>query len=201
MRPYLIFAVVIVMAAAAFGQGPGPYAGGCIYGCGPYVPRLTTPEISFQQVSPNPVGATNATTGLIAGATNSTLSEVNGSTDSVHSEAVWEQGGGAPMISPDVHLWPEPIGREGRPLHAMMHEMMHEEGAREERREEPRGHEKARASWTYIAEWQGAAESPAEAAQGKGSVQHGHVYTNDDVTRQNDKNGQVKWDSKSEKIQ
>src|SRR6202050_5986571 len=126
MRPYLILVAVVLMAAAAFGQSSFPYSGACFYGCGPYVPRLTTPEISLQQYSPNPVGARNATTGLIAGATNSTLSQIQGSTSSVSTVAVWYQGG-APIITPQVDLWPEPIGHEGRP----MREAMHQERSRE----------------------------------------------------------------------
>ena len=61
----------------------------------PFVPLLTTPEISLEQFSPNPVGASNATTGLIAGATNSTLSQIQGSTSSVYTVPVWYQGGGS----------------------------------------------------------------------------------------------------------
>jgi hypothetical protein len=192
MRPFLLAITVVLMTVAALGQQPMPYAGGCFYGCGPYVPRLTTPEISFQQVSPNPAGATNATTGLIAGATNSTLSEIQGSTSSVYTVPVWYQGG-APLLSPEVHLWPETIGREGRPMHGM-----HEEHMREERGH----HEETRAAWTYYA---GPGEeyvsSPAElVTPGKGARQPGHVYNNDDVTRQNEKNGMVKYDGKTEKI-
>jgi hypothetical protein len=197
------------MAVAAFGQQPVPRPyGGCYYGCGPFIPLVTTPEISLQQFSPNPVGATNATTGLIAGATNSTLSQVQGSTSSVYTVAVWYQGG-APMITPEVNLWPETIGREGRPMHdGMREERMREERARqagprearpreerlrEERsREEhgPRPSEEARGNWTYFT------GPPAEG----GFRKAGHVYNNEDVTRQNDKNGTVKYDDKTEKL-
>ena len=73
MRPYFVLCAVVLMAVAAFGQQPGPRIyGPCVYGCGPYVPLVTTPMVSLQTVSPNPVGASNATTGLIAGATNAT---------------------------------------------------------------------------------------------------------------------------------
>ena len=123
MRPYLILTAVVLMAVAAFGQPPfQPGYGPCgVYGCGPFIPLLTTPEISLQQFSPNPVGASNATTGLIAGATNSTLSQIEGETSSVYSVAVWYQGG-APLMAPEVHLWPETVGREGRPMHEAMRE-------------------------------------------------------------------------------
>jgi hypothetical protein len=73
MRPYLILTAVVFLAVAALGQQPVPRPyGDCFYGCGPFIPMVTTPEVSLQQFSPNPVGASNATTGLIAGATNST---------------------------------------------------------------------------------------------------------------------------------
>jgi hypothetical protein len=182
MRPYLVLTAVVFMAVAAFGQQPFPHP---IYG--PYVPLLTTPEVSLQQYSPNPVGASNATTGLIAGATNSTLSQIQGSTSSVYSVPVWYQGGDAPLTSSQVHLWPERVGREGR--------VMREEHAREEHG----AREEARAGWTYFSGHEHTA-SAAQAAGTKGNRQAGHVYTNDDVTRQNDKNGAVKYDGKTEKL-
>jgi hypothetical protein len=209
MRPYLILTVVVLTAAvlttgAAFGQQPVPRPyGGCFYGCGPDIPLVTTPEISLQQVSPNPVGASNATTGLIAGATNSTLSEIQGSTSSVYTEAVWYQGG-APLITPQVNLWPEPIGREGHPMReAMYQERSREEGPREAHRRDDRsgahgGKERAataeaRVDWTYLT-------GPGPATAANGTAKAGKVYNNDDVTRQNDKNGVVKYDDKTEKI-
>jgi hypothetical protein len=213
MRPYLILVAVVLMAAAAFGQS-FPYSGGCFYGCGPYVPLLTTPEISLQQYSPNPVGASNATTGLIAGATNSTLSQIQGSTSSVSTVAVWYQGGGAPVLSPEIRLWPETVGREGRIVRGPMHDGMLEDHMREERfredhptearaREEhvremhpgnERSSEESRLDWAYI----NGPVSPS--AQVSGGKKAGRVYTNDDVNRQNDKNGMVKYDGKTEKI-
>ena len=209
MRPYLVLMAVVLLAAAAFAQQPFSHPGysSCFYGCGPFVPLLTTPEISLEQFSPNPVGASNATTGLIAGATNSTLSQIQGSTSSVYTVPVRYQGGGAPLITPGVHLYPETIGREGHPMHAAMHEERRHEELREERRHEERSpaershaeegrREEARANWTYLT-----GPSPAAAAnESKGVRKAGHVYINDDVTRQNDKNGTVKYDGKTEKM-
>lgn len=223
MRPYLILLTVVLMAAAAFAQSPLPYSG-CFYGCAPFIPRITTPEISFQQYSPNPVGARNATTGLIAGATNSTLSQIQGSTSSVYSVAVWEQGGDAPLITPEVRLWPETVGREGHIMRGPMHDGMLEdhmraeqfrdahpfearvgeermremhsrdEHPRDQRSREERASEEARIDWTYI---NGPVNPSAEAS---GIKKAGRTYTNDDVKRQNDKNGMVKYDDKTEKI-
>ncbi len=188
MRPYLVLTAVVLMAAAAFGQGPtfrGSY-NSCVNGCGPFVPLLSTPMVSFQQVSPNPVGASNATTGLVAGATNGTLSQIEGSTSSTYSVPVWYQGG-APLIAPEVNLWPEPLGRE---RHAMR------DGMREEHAREERVREEARAGWTYYTGREHT-ESPASVAHGKKSD---HVFTNDDVSRQNEKNGEVKHGGKTEKM-
>jgi hypothetical protein len=204
MRPYLVLMTVVLLAVAAFAQQPFSHSGygSCFYGCGPFVPLLTTPEISLEQFSPNPVGASNATTGLIAGATNSTLSQIQGSTNSVYTVPVWYQGGGAPLITPEVRLYPEPIGREGHRMHDGMRQELRHEELREERRNEERSHaeegrrEEARAGWTYLT-----GPSPAAAAnESKGVRKAGHVYTNDDVTRQNDKNGTVKYDGKTEKM-
>src|SRR5467141_130926 len=159
MRPYLVLMAVILLAVAAFAQQPFPHPGysSCFYGCGPFVPLVTTPEISLQQFSPNPVGASNATTGLIAGATNSTLSQIQGSTSSVYTVPVWYQGG-APLITPEVRLYPEAIGREGHRMHDAMREERRHEEFREERRHEERSaaershaeegrREEARANW------------------------------------------------------
>jgi hypothetical protein len=194
MRPYLVPMAVVLMAVAAFGQQPFPHPvyGPCFYGCGPFIPLVTTPMVSLQTVSPNPVGATNATTGLVAGATNATLSEISGSTDSVYTEPVWYQGGGAPLTTSQVHLSPEPVGREGRPMHDAM---------REERSHEGHGpREEVRAGWTYYTGWEHTADAALAASEAKGFRKAAHVYTNDDVTRQNDKNGNVKYDGKTEKM-
>jgi hypothetical protein len=173
---------------------------------------LTTPQVSLQQFSPNPVGASNATTGLIAGATNSTLSQIEGSTSSTYDVGVWYQGGGAPLIAPDVRLWPETIGREGRvlreprpqenglreqPPSERSYERSYEQRAREGRAREERGprpSEEARGDWTYIT----GGEQAASAAPGFKKATR--TYINDDTTRQNDANGTVKHDGKTEKM-
>jgi len=188
---------VVLLAVAAFGQQPVPLPGSCLYGCGPYIPLVTTPMLSLQTVSPNPVGASNATTGLIAGATNSTLSEIQGSTSSVYTVPVWYEGGGAPLTASDVNLWPEPIGREGHP----MHNAMREERPREGRPTEARGPSaEARGGWMYYTGQEHTSDAALVANEAKGSRKAAHVYDNDDVTRQNDKNGDVKYGGKTEKI-
>ena len=185
MRPYLVLIAVVLTAVAAFAQQPVPHPGfgPCLYGCGPFVPLVTTPMVSLQTVSPNPVGASNATTGLIAGATNATLSEIQGSTSSEYTVAVWYQGGDAPLTTSRVRLWPESTERATHPMHE-------EHGAREE----------APANWTYFAGHDHTADAAEAASAAKGLKKAGHVYTNDDVTRQNDANGTVKYSGKTEKM-
>jgi len=184
MRPYLVLCTMVLIAVAAFGQQPVPRIyGPCNFGCGPFIPLVTTPMISLQQVSPNPVGASNATTGLIAGATNSTLSEISGNTSSVYTEPVWYQGGGAPLTTSAVHLWPEPLGH---PMHAM-----HEGHAPKE---------EARVGWVYFGGSEQAVSGSSASAGAKGAKKAGRTYTNDDVERQNQNNGNVKMKGKAEKL-
>lgn len=214
MRPYFVLTAVVLLAASAFGQQPVPRPGGtCLYGCAPFIPLLTTPSMTLETVSPNPVGASNATTGLIAGATNSTLSQINGSTSSVYTEAVWTQGGSAPLTGSQVNLTPEPIGREGHVLHEMLRDGardgIREEHVREEHRgegprhvsrEEHAANTEPSAGWIYLTEpvrvHDTAEPSNATAPTRKAT----HVYTNEDVQHENDKNGTVKYDGKTEKM-
>lgn len=184
MRPYFVLCAVVLIAVAAFGQQPVPHIyGACNYGCGPYIPLLTTPLLSLQQYSPNPVGASNATTGLIAGATNSTLSQPSGNTSSVYTVPVWYQGGDAPRTTSAIHLWPEPAGHG---MHAMHME---------------RGHgEEARPGWIYFSGSEHTANAVSASAAVKRAGTAGRMYTNDDVQRQNQNNGNVKYKGKSEKM-
>lgn len=189
MRPYLVLCAILLISAAAFGQQSVPprFYGPCFMGCGPFIPTVTTPMISLQQFSPNPVGASNATTGLIAGATNATLSQLSGDTRSVYTVPVWYEGGGAPLISPAVRLWPEPIQREMRPP------------AHEPR--EPRGHvEEARAEWIYFTGTEYTANATTASSAAKSGKKAARTYTNEDVERQNQNNGTVKYAGKTEKI-
>jgi len=185
MRPYLLLCVVILLAVAAFGQHPIPpriYGPGA-YGYGPFVPLVTTPMVSLQQYSPNPVGASNATTGLVAGATNSTLSQPVGNTSSVYTVPVWYQGGDAPRTTPAIHIWPAPAGREMRPMYM-----------------ERRHGEEARGGWIFYAGSEHTASAIDASTAAKTGKKAGRTYTNDDVERQNQNNGTVKYDGKTEKM-
>jgi hypothetical protein len=143
--------------------------------------------VSLEQVSPNPVGASNATTGLIAGATNSTLSQVSGNTSSVYTEPVWYEGGGAPLMTSAVHLWPEPVGHHMR----AMHDMHEGHGPREEAR---------RAEWIYFSGSEHTVNGMGAAAAAKSVKKAARTYTNDDVERQNQNHGNVEYKGKSEKL-
>ena len=187
MRLLTVLFAAMFVCCAAYGQRPAYY--GYSYGYGPYVPLVTTPQISLQQVSPNPVGASNATYGLIAGAQNSTLTMVNGNTSSTFTEPVWYAGGGAPLIStPEVSLAPRPIHE--RPMMRRAMEYEHRERA-----------EKAQRQWTFIASVP-ETETPVEASSAAKSARRAvRTITNQDIDQENQKTGYVKYDSKTEKIQ
>jgi len=186
MRIFSVLSTIILLSALSFGQsGDRGAAGHCFYGCGPYVPLITTPSVSFATVSPNPVGATNATGGLIAGATNSTLSEVSGNTSAVYTVPVWYSGGGTPLIAPAVN---SPMGG--------MH-MMHP-GHMERMQGE---HEAGREAWIYFSSAEETASAVDASAAAKGMRHATKTYSNQDVERQNEKNGAVHYDGKTEKIQ
>jgi hypothetical protein len=183
MRPYLVLCSVLLISALAFAQQPMPprVYGPCVFGCGPFVPLVTTPMISLQQFSPNPVGARNATTGLVAGATNGTLSQIQGSTSSVYTVPVWYQGGDAPLTGPDVRLWPEPVGGQAHRFHG-------ERGPREE----------TEAQWMYFAGREHTASAVDASVAAKSGKKAARTYTNEDVERQNRNNGMVKHGGKTE---
>jgi hypothetical protein len=143
---------------------------------------VTTPMVSLETASPNPVGASNATTGLVAGATNGTLSQIEGSTSSVYTVPVWYQGGDAPLTGPDVRLWPEPAGAQAR-------RFLRERGPKEERE-----------GWIYFSGREHTASAVDASAAAKSGKKASRTYTNEDVERQNQNNGMVKHGGKSEKM-
>ncbi|MFY9675931.1 MAG: hypothetical protein WAK13_15835 [Terriglobales bacterium] len=206
MRPYLTLCSIALLALAANAQDirarqPHPFPGSDYdYGY-TFAPLITTPMLSLQSVSPNPVGASNATTGLVAGATNATSTDIpSGSTSSEYTVAVWYQGG-APLITPEVNTWP--IAREPgmRPMNMgrMNMGVTNEDHGMTER--EHAAHHEKRAEWAYFSGVGETEETTDVAAAAKGPGPGKHTYTNQDVTRQNDKNGDVHYDSKNEKIQ
>lgn len=183
MRLFTVICGALFMSSLAVGQ-TSPIHGYAGYGYGPYVPLITTPEISLQTVSTtSPVGATNATGGLLSGARNSTLEMVNGNVSAEYTQPVWYSGGTTPEISrPSVQL-----PNQGPPMMHMEHMMMEH------------GHEAAAKAWTYFGEEEvsSAAEASASAKTGKHAAR---TYSNQDVQQENQKNGMVKHDGKTEQI-
>jgi hypothetical protein len=179
MRGFTVGLVVVIFSALALGQAGGRgIAGYCPYGCGPYVPLLTTPSVAFETVSSSPVGASNATGGLLAGARNGTLGMIPANVDAVHTEMVWYSGGGSPAVSPVVWLpHPEPMGmREGRAERAP--EFMGAHERHEERMEnmERAPVEQAHLDWTYYV-------GPVAGVNPAGGKHAARTYTNADVDR------------------
>lgn len=181
MRLFSGLCVAVLFSAIAIAQVPvHPY------GYGPYVPMVTTPQISFQTASPTPVGARNATYGLTAGARNSTIETLGENAPASYSEPVWYTGGGAPRISDEVSLYP-------REMHGTREMPMMMEAHREERAgAAPR-------QWTYF----GASEmeTPVDTSAGKSARHATRTITNEDIDRANQNTGTVKYDGKTEKMQ
>ncbi|MFZ0815732.1 MAG: hypothetical protein WAM78_09445 [Candidatus Sulfotelmatobacter sp.] len=176
MRGFVVGLAVVVFSALSFGQDGGRgVAGYCPYGCGPYVPLLTTPSVAFETVSSSPVGASDATAGLQAGARNSTMSMIPADTDSVHTEVVWYSGGGSPAVGRAVWLpHAEPMHPEG-----MRPDMM---GMRDGRME--RGAERGeRATWTYYVGVEQSASAVEASAAAKSGKHAARTYTNADIDR------------------
>ncbi|MFZ0536121.1 MAG: hypothetical protein WBW36_14580 [Candidatus Sulfotelmatobacter sp.] len=216
MSKFAVMGSILLLSVLSYGQDWRGVPGYCPYGCGPYVPLITTPSLALTTFSPNPVGASNATGGLIAGATNSTLSEISGNTDAAYTVPVWYSGGQTPIISP-ITAGPDHRGRERgmrefeaenrserergmrrmEAEHEMEHGHMMPEHEHMMRRmesgQETNGEQQAQPAWIFI----GASQQPAAAGKWKPAKR---TYTNDDVTRQNQQNGVVKYDHKTEKI-
>ncbi len=185
MRLLTLFFVLACVSALSFAQTTVVRAQSVPGCCGPYIPLVTTPMISLQSVSPNPVGARNATWGLVAGASNSTLSIVNGDINSTYTQPVWYEGGTTPLISrPSVELGVRPM-------------RMREHVQRMEA--EVHGHAAARA-WTYYASSEQTASAVEAAAAARTGKRATRTITNQDIDQVNQKTGTVKYDGKTEQI-
>jgi hypothetical protein len=193
MRIFTVLSSLLLLSVLGLAQdGERVIPGYCPYGCGPYVPMITTPSVRFATYSPNPVGATNATGGLFAGATNATLSEINGNTDAVYTVPEWYSGGGMPLVAPATN---SVVG--SMRLNGMRQEYReHAEHAQHEREREA-----TTQSWIYFASAEPGAQTLERASAATGVKPTKRSFTNDDVRQQNDKNGYVHYDSKTEKIQ
>lgn len=186
MRFLIALCAAALLSCAAVGQVVPANVG--YDGCGaPYIPRLTTPEVSLQTVSANPVGASNATYGLTAGATNGTLSNVTGNVGGTYTQPVWYAGGTTPLISSPAVELSVPVTH--------VHNMEYMQ--REREHERAQGAPKA---WIYYASEE-ETSSAVDASTAARSGRHAsRTITNQDVDQQNSKNGFVKYDGKTEQI-
>jgi hypothetical protein len=183
MRQLTIFCLAIIVPALAAGQAivssgyvidspPGAYAQ-------PFVPRLSTPSMSFENVSPSPVGATNATAGNVAGATNATLS-------------VFGAG-------PVVQYPPSPaLGLENLPIDSGAEV---EARAEAESRGESRPSAETRPLELGVASFQDSYGVAQLAASLRARQQAKKLYTNLDVDRMNQMTGMVKYEGKTERLE
>jgi hypothetical protein len=173
MRKFTIFCMAIILPALAAGQAivssgyvidspPGMYAQ-------PFVPRLSTPSMSFESVSPSPVGATNATAGNVAGATNATLS-----------------------VSPAGPVVQYP------PSLALGLENSIESGAEAEAHTEATPSAEPRPLELGVASFQDSYGVSQLAASSRARQQAKRLYTNLDVDRMNQMTGMVKYEGKTE---
>ena len=189
MRTLQLLCAILLFSALTFAQNMGrsyPGYAGCFYGCAPFVPLVSTPMISFQTVTSNPVGATNATGGLTAGATNSTMESlpVDSSTD--HTQVVWYRGANT-VPTQEVAETALPAAH-----HPMMEHMQHMEHM-------GMMHHGEEQAAVYIA---GPVEPESVTAVSAGGVRKAtRTITNQDIDQLNQKTGTVKYDSKTEKIQ
>lgn len=187
MRILSVFYVTVLLSCFTLAQGSIPGHDGFPTCGGPYIPMVTTPQVSLETVSASPVGASNATYGLIAGATNATLSvsNLNGNVGGTYTQPVWYAGGTTPLISSPAVQLAVPVAQ-----HQNMARMEHER--EHERAEGPR-------SWTYFAGEE--TSSAVEASTSARSAKHAtRTITNQDVEQVNQKNGSVKYDGKTEQI-
>lgn len=187
MRILSLISAAALMSCSALGQNTVAAQRG-YYGYGAqYIPFVTTPEVSLETVSASPVGASNATYGLVAGATNATLSihNVNGNLGGVYTQPVWYAGGTTPLISSPAVQLSAPVA-EGQMM-----------GRKE------RAHETVEAEarpWVYYASEE-ETSSAVEASTSARSAPHAaRTITNQDVEKVNQNNGLVKYDNKTEQI-
>ena len=185
MRLVTILALVLATCGFAAAQATviGGTAGNWIpsYGvyAAPFVPRVVTPSVTLESVSPDPVGASNATFGNVAGATNATLSIVNQSPVGVYTVPVWYgPNASSPVVVAPYVVAPE----EGR------------EHVAEHAGEGHRHHDFTVSSVEYN-------QGLSQLLAGRGAAQKASkTYTNDDITRFNQSTGHVKYDGKTEEI-
>jgi hypothetical protein len=137
----------------------------------PFVPLVTTPEVTLSTVSPAAVGASNSSFGLVAGATNATLSSefIGEPPVGVYTSLNWY----GPTAQPEVGLaGPRAYERKGK--------------------EQP---------FDFIAGMRESRESVARLmGEARPARKASHSYSNQDIDRMNETNGTVKYGGKTEHI-
>jgi hypothetical protein len=187
MRSAIVFSAVLLLCGFAAGQATviGGTASNWVpsYGvyAAPFVPLVTTPSVSLATVSPDPVGASNATWGNVAGATNATLSIVNAPPQGVYTQPVWygPSESAAAVVAAPFH-------------HVMEIHSDHHEG------EMHGGHHMEHRSFDYVAGYQ--MNGIAGMAKSLSAKKASKTYTNDDIDRMNQSTGQVKYKGKTEEM-
>jgi hypothetical protein len=143
----------------------------------PFVPLVTTPSVTLATVSPSAAGASNATFGNVAGATNATLSFVSQPPAGAYTQALWSPPYTQPTwLGPSAAETPAESAPEGKPTH------------------------RARAFDVGVASWQSSEGAAHLMASSTAAKKAARTYTNQDVERENEKNGTVKYDGKTEHI-
>jgi hypothetical protein len=153
----------------------------------PFVPLVTTPEITLSTVSPWAAGASSSAFGLVAGATNSTLSDefVGDSPVGPFTQPLWYQPSAQPEYGTTGAIYGPAVVRPEGGAYAM-------HGRREAQREQ---------AFDFVSQPRESRESVAVLrAEGGQAGKASRTYTNQDVERQNQNNGTVKYDSKTEHI-
>jgi hypothetical protein len=185
MRLVSLCCTLFVLCGLAAGQATiiGGYASNWAppYGVylAPFVPLVTTPEVTLSTVSPWSAGASNSAFGLVAGATNSTLSSefVGEPPNPVYTQPVWYGQTEAEFALPTTYapgVGPHAMHRKERPKEQAFDFISRPRESRE-------------SAATLIAE-----RGPARKAS--------RSYANQDVERQNQNNGMVKYGGKTEHI-
>jgi len=137
----------------------------------PFVPLVTTPEVTLSTASPAPVGASSSTFGLVAGATNATLSSefIGEPPVGVYTTLNWYGPTAQPEVLP---TGPRAYERKGK--------------------EQP---------FDFIAGMRESRESVARLIGEAGAARKAtHSYGNQDIDRMNETTGTVKYRGKTEHI-
>ncbi|HVO82623.1 MAG TPA: hypothetical protein VMT28_17980 [Terriglobales bacterium] len=184
MRQVIVLCLLVLLSsglAAAQATVVGGYASNWPTAYGVYVvpsvPRVITPSVALESVSPSAVGASNATFGNVAGASNATLSIVAPPPVGVFAQPVW--------------YGPNPDNPNNTvPLVVVS-------GGQAEAEVERPSHRPSEIGPASFQSTVGVARLSAAAGP---APKASRTYTNQDIERFNQTTGNVKWDGKSEQI-